>query len=76
MLKLSKDRWHDAKLSMFWIGIFTILILGLIIQIFWRNWEETQAKLETCQKNFEVWSEQVESGHVVIELKGGVKGGE
>lgn len=72
MLRISKDKWHDAKLSMFWIGIFTILILGLIIQIFWRNWEETQAKLETCQHNFVEWSKQVESGHIILELEGGV----
>ena len=71
MLRLSKDKWHDLKLSMFWIGIFTILILGLIIQIFWRNWEESQAKLETCQHNMEEFSKQVESGEIILKLKTG-----
>ena len=76
MLKINKQTYHDLKLSLFWLILFALILSNLAIYLLWQRNSEISIRLENCQHNFAVWEKQIKSGHVVLELEGGVKEGE
>ena len=74
MKHLSKNSWHDIKLSMFWIGIFTMLVATLAICLLLQENRDLTTRIGICQHNFEQWEKQVKSGRIILELE--TKGGE
>lgn len=68
-MEIKKQTWRDIQLSLIWIMVFTLIVASFTLWVLWGELGEKSSQLGICQKNFEVWSKQVKSGRIILELE-------
>ena len=64
----NKQLMHDIWLSIFWIGLFTIIISGGLNWYFGKQLKEATRKFETCESNLEEIFKQYGQPSIKLEL--------
>ncbi len=64
--------WHDVKLSLCWLVFFALIVSAYALRTELEEKKELLKRLDNCQTNIEKIVEQAKSGHIILDLEGGV----
>jgi len=67
---MSNKRWKTIKICLINWTIFVLIMSAFANWLLLKENKELIDKLGICEHNFEIWSSQVESGRIVLELEG------
>jgi len=63
------NKWYKIQLIMIQWVIFAMLLSVVSMWFLLKDRKATQSKLQTCEKNWEIVSKQIESGRIILDLK-------